>query len=55
MTHETRTRRKLLFDVAEAVAHLKKNDPKLGALIERVGEFNLRLDASPSPFESLLE
>jgi DNA-3-methyladenine glycosylase II len=55
MTHETRTRRKLPFDVAEAVAHLKKNDPKLGALIERVGEFNLRLDASPSPFESLLE
>jgi DNA-3-methyladenine glycosylase II len=55
MTHETRTRRKLPFDVVEAVAHLKKNDPKLGALIERVGEFNLRLDASPSPFESLLE
>ena len=55
MTHETRTRRKLPFDADEALAHLKKNDPKLGALMERVGEFNLRLDASPSPFESLLE
>ena len=55
MTHETRTRRKLPFDADEALAHLKKNDPKLGALIDRVGEFNLRLDASPSPFETLLE
>jgi DNA-3-methyladenine glycosylase II len=55
MMHETRTRRKLPFDVVEAVAHLKKNDPKLGALMERVGEFKLLLDSSPSPFESLLE
>ena len=55
MAHESRTRRKLPFDAAEAVAHLKKNDPKLGALMERVGEFKLLLDASPSPFESLLE
>jgi DNA-3-methyladenine glycosylase II len=55
MTHETRTRRKLPYNAAEALAHLKKNDPKLGALIDRVGEFDLRLDASPSPFESLLE
>jgi len=55
MMHETRTRRKLPFDAYEAVAHLKKNDPKLGTLIERVGEFKLLLDSSPSPFESLLE
>ncbi|MGA8671211.1 MAG: hypothetical protein WB679_15105, partial [Terracidiphilus sp.] len=55
MMHETRTRRKLPFDADEAVAHLKKNDPKLGALIERVGEFKMRLDSSPSPFETLLE
>jgi DNA-3-methyladenine glycosylase II len=55
MAHESRTRRKLPFDPEEAIAHLKKNDAKLGALIERVGEFTMRLDASPSPFESLLE
>jgi DNA-3-methyladenine glycosylase II len=55
MTHESRTRTKLPFDAEEAIAHLKKNDAKLGALIERVGEFTMRLDASPSPFESLLE
>src|SRR5579863_1824608 len=55
MAHESRTRKKLPFDPAEAIAHLKKNDPKLGALIDRVGEFTMRLDASPSPFETLLE
>ncbi len=55
MAHESRTRKKLPFDAEEAIAHLKKNDAKLGALIERVGEFKMRLDASPSPFESLLE
>jgi DNA-3-methyladenine glycosylase II len=48
-------RRRLPFDPSEAVAHLKKSDPKLGALIDRAGEFTLRLDPSPSPFESLLE
>jgi len=47
--------RKLPFDPAEALAHLRKNDPKLGALIDRAGEFTLRLDPAPSPFESLLE
>lgn len=46
---------KLPFDPAEAVAHLKASDPKLGALIDRAGEFTLRLDGSPSPFESLFE
>jgi DNA-3-methyladenine glycosylase II len=46
---------KLPFDPAEAVAHLKANDPKLGALIDRVGAFTLKLDSSQSPFESLLE
>jgi len=55
MNHESRTRRKLPFNPDEAIAHLKKNDPKLGALIDRVGEFAMRLDASPSPFETLLE
>jgi DNA-3-methyladenine glycosylase II len=46
---------KLPFDVAEAVAHLRAGDPKLGALIERAGAFTLRLDRAQSPFESLLE
>ena len=55
MIHESRTRRKLPFNANEAIAHLKKNDPKLGSLIDRVGEFDLRLDSSPSPFESFLE
>jgi len=55
MAHESRTRRKLPFDPDEAIAHLKKNDAKLGMLIDRVGEFRMRLDASPSPFETLFE
>lgn len=54
MTHPGRTR-KPPFDADQAIAHLKKNDPKLGALIERVGAFTMRLDSSSSPFESLLE
>jgi DNA-3-methyladenine glycosylase II len=54
MIHDGRSR-KLPFDAAEAVAHLRASDAKLGALIERAGEFTLRLDASPSPFASLLE
>jgi DNA-3-methyladenine glycosylase II len=54
MIHDGKSR-KLPFDPAEAIAHLKASDPKLGALIDKVGEFKLRLDAAPSPFESLLE
>ncbi len=54
MIHDGRSR-KLPFDVAEAIAHLKACDPKLGALIDRAGAFTLRLDPAPSPFESLLE
>ncbi|HET7103391.1 MAG TPA: DNA-3-methyladenine glycosylase 2 family protein [Terracidiphilus sp.] len=54
MIHDGRSR-KLPFDPAEAVAHLKANDPRLGELIDCAGEFRLRLDPSPSPFESLLE
>jgi DNA-3-methyladenine glycosylase II len=54
MMHTGR-RRKLPFDPAEALAHLRANDAKLSALIDRVGPFTLKLDASPSPFESLLE
>jgi DNA-3-methyladenine glycosylase II len=54
MIHDGK-RRKLPFDSAEAVAHLKARDEKLGVLIDCAGPFTLRLDASPSPFESLLE
>jgi len=46
---------KLPFDPRKAIEHLKSADPKLGALIDRVGPFKLRLDNSISPFESLLE
>ncbi|MGP8175691.1 MAG: DNA-3-methyladenine glycosylase family protein [Terracidiphilus sp.] len=54
MIHDGRIR-KLPFDPAEALAHLRANDPKLGALIDRAGPFTLKLDPSPSPFESLVE
>ena len=54
MIHDGR-KRKLPFDPAEAVAHLRASDPKLGALIDRAGDFTLRLDPSPSPFASLVE
>jgi DNA-3-methyladenine glycosylase II len=54
MIHDGKSR-KLPFDAAEAVEHLRVSDPKLGALIDRAGPFTLRLDPSPSPFESLLE
>jgi DNA-3-methyladenine glycosylase II len=47
--------RKLSFNPDEALAHLRARDPKLGALIDRAGPFNLHLSALPSPFESLLE
>jgi DNA-3-methyladenine glycosylase II len=54
MIHDGRIR-KLPFNPEEAIAHLHARDAKLAALIGRVGPFDLRLDASPSPFESLLE
>ena len=54
MIHDGRSR-KLPFDTDAALAHLRARDPKLAALIDRAGPFTLRLDPSPSPFESLLE
>jgi DNA-3-methyladenine glycosylase II len=54
MIHDGRSR-KLPFDPVEAVEYLKAADARLGVLIERVGPLMLRLDVSPSPFESLLE
>lgn len=54
MMHPGRTR-KPPYDPEQALAHLRARDAKLGALIDRVGSFNLRLDGSPSPFQSLVE
>ncbi len=54
MIHDGHSR-KLPFDPAEALAHLRAADAKLGALIDRAGAFTLKLDAQQSPFESLLE
>jgi len=54
MIHDGRSR-KLPFDPAKAVAHLKDSDPKLAKLIDCAGPFALRLDHNTSPFESLLE
>ena len=54
MIHDGKSR-KLPFDPVEAVEHLRVKDRKLAALIDRVGEFTLRLNPLPSPFESLLE
>ena len=54
MFHDGRSR-KLPFDPAEALIHLRANDAKLAQLIERAGPFTLQLSPSASPFESLLE
>jgi DNA-3-methyladenine glycosylase II len=48
-------RRKLPYDPEEALAHLRATDPKLGALIDRAGEFRLKLGHTGTPFHSLLE
>jgi DNA-3-methyladenine glycosylase II len=54
MIHDGKSR-KLPFDPDEAIQYLKGRDAKLGTLIDRAGPFTMRLDPSPSPFESLLE
>jgi len=55
MPHPARTRRKLPYDPAEAIAALSAADPKLARLIARAGPFTLRLASSQSPFEALAE
>jgi DNA-3-methyladenine glycosylase II len=45
----------LPFDHVEAHAHLSREDTRLSALIERVGEFRFKLDECDSVYESLLE
>jgi DNA-3-methyladenine glycosylase II len=54
MIHNGRSR-KLPFDPAEAVAHLRASDAKLAKLIDCAGPFTMRLQNTTSPFESLLE
>lgn len=44
----------LTFDPDEAVAHLKKRDRDLGAIIREAGPFTLSPPRGVSPFESLL-
>ncbi len=43
------------FDAGAAVAHLRASDPKLKALMDRVGPFRMKLDVAASPFEALCE
>ena len=45
----------LPFDHVEAHAHLARADKRLAALMERVGEFQFKLDECDSVYESLLE
>jgi len=45
----------LPFDHVAAHAHLARDDKRLAALIERVGEFAFKLDECDSVYESLLE
>ena len=51
-------RRKLPYDPAAALDHLRTADPKLGVLIDKVeatGGFTLKLGHTGTPFTSLLE
>src|SRR6202161_195393 len=47
--------RPVRYDVALALQQLAVADAKLGALIERIGPFKLRVKSTHSPFEALLE
>jgi DNA-3-methyladenine glycosylase II len=54
MIHDGR-KRKLPFDADAALAQLRERDAKLAGLIDRAGPFTLKLEASISPFASLVE
>lgn len=45
---------KLRFKPDEALAHLRKGDPVLGALIDRIGPFALEMKVADSLFEAML-
>jgi DNA-3-methyladenine glycosylase II len=53
-THRSRTRLPA-YDSNAALKALAAADPKLGRLIARAGDFNLRLASKQSPFEALAE
>jgi DNA-3-methyladenine glycosylase II len=42
------------YDPVEALAHLRRNDPRLAELIDRIGPFTLELRPVKSLFEALL-
>jgi 3-methyladenine DNA glycosylase/8-oxoguanine DNA glycosylase len=46
---------KIRFDADAAISHLRERDPKLSLLIDRVGDFGLKLDARATPFQALCE
>src|ERR1700761_2724681 len=47
--------RSVRYDTVLALKELAAADPKLGALIERAGPFELHIKSTHSPFEALLE
>jgi DNA-3-methyladenine glycosylase II len=47
--------RSVRYDTVLALKELAAADPKLGALIERTGPFELHVKSTHSPFEALLE
>lgn len=44
----------LPFDGRRALRHLRRSDPRLAELMQRVGSFTLELSPAVTPFESLL-
>jgi 3-methyladenine DNA glycosylase/8-oxoguanine DNA glycosylase len=48
-------RKGLACDLDEALAHLRKTDPKLGAVIDRAVAPAMRLDATESTFQALAQ
>ena len=43
------------YDIALAIEHLSRADPRLRRLIERAGPFTMKLASAQSPFEALLQ
>jgi DNA-3-methyladenine glycosylase II len=54
MVRPRKMKRKLTYDPAAALAHLRASDPLLGAIIERHGPFGLELRSVKSLFEALM-
>src|SRR6202041_555210 len=53
--NSTTSKLALPFDHLEAHVHLSRTDKRLAGVIERVGEFQFKLDECDSVYESLLE